>query len=74
MRLTEAAIKAINVKSIRPLLALALGKSEQSIIRYIGSNEENGMLTTAAALKVVTEQTGLKLDEILIEEKEVITA
>jgi hypothetical protein len=68
MRLTEQAIKAINNKSIRPLLALTLGKSEMSIIRYIGANEENGMLTTAAALKVVTEQTGLKLEKILIDE------
>lgn len=47
-----------------------LDKSEYTINRYIAENEENGMLTTAAALKVIREETGLTDEQILEVEPE----
>ena len=70
MQLSQKALAAINTKEIRPLLALAMNKSEGTIIRYIGSNDES--LTKAAALKVIREKTGLSDAEILEETAEQI--
>lgn len=69
MKLTRKAIKGIKDQAPRLKLALALGFSEQWIIRVIGANKPNGPLTTAVALKVIREITGLKDTEILEEEK-----
>lgn len=69
MKLTRKAIKAIDKQDIRLKLALALGFSEQWIIKVIGANKANGPLTTAASLKVVRQETGLTDSEILNEER-----
>lgn len=68
MILTKKAIKKINVLKTRLLLALAMDFTEQWIIKLLDANKENGPLTTAMALKVIKEQTGLKDSEILEEE------
>jgi hypothetical protein len=65
MKLTRKAIKGIKDQAARLKLALALGFSEQWINRVITSNKANGPLTTAAALKVIREITGMKDEEIL---------
>jgi len=69
MKLTRKAIRAIKDQAIRLKLALALGFSEQWINRVIDANKANGPLTTAKALKVIREETGLTDSEILEEEK-----
>lgn len=63
MKLTKVALDRINTKEIRPLLALALRKSESTILRYIYNNEDD--LTKAAAMQVIRKETGLKDSEIL---------
>jgi hypothetical protein len=63
MALTTKALTAINNKTTRPKLALALDVSEQTIIRYIAANSDD--LTKAAALAVIRTETGLTDDEIL---------
>jgi hypothetical protein len=68
MKLTRKAIKGIKDHGARLKLALALGFSEQWIVRVIGANKSNGPLTTATALKVIRQETGLKDAEILEEE------
>lgn len=69
MKLTRKAIKGIKEQGTRLKLALALGFSEQWIIKVIDANKSNGPLTTALALKVIREETGLTDSEILEEEK-----
>jgi hypothetical protein len=68
MILTRKAIEKINVTRIRLSLALALGFTEQWIIKLLDANKENGPLTTAKALQVIREETGLTDSEILEEE------
>lgn len=71
MKLTQHAKEAVkNNKRARARLQLILDKSEYTINRYIQDNEENSMLTTAAALKVIREETGLADTEILEEVEE----
>jgi len=64
MKLTETALHKINNKDTRLKLAMALGLTEQSVIRLIKANSEN--LTKAAAMKVIKEETGMS-DEVILE-------
>lgn len=66
MKLTQKAVEAIkNNKRARARLQLDLDKSEYTINKYIAENDI--MLTTAQALKVIREETGLEDSEILEE-------
>ena len=65
MKLSERAIESINTKSGRLSLMMAMGFSEQWTYKIIKANKPNGPLTTAAALKVIEQETGLTQDEIL---------
>jgi hypothetical protein len=68
MRLTAKAITEIkNNKAARARLALALNKTEFSVIRWLDDNKANNPLTTVAALKVIKKETGLRESEILEE-------
>jgi hypothetical protein len=66
MKLSEKALQEINNPNTRLKLALALGLTEQSIIRLISKNHD--ALTKAAALKVIKSETGMKESQILVEE------
>ncbi|MBK7885529.1 MAG: hypothetical protein IPJ81_18320 [Chitinophagaceae bacterium] len=66
MKLTEAALAAINNKKTRLKLAIAMDLTEGSVIRLIKKNSEN--LTKAAAMEVIKEETGLSEEEILTSE------
>jgi hypothetical protein len=65
MKLTANAIAAINKNPIRLKLAQELRFTETWIRKLIKSNKENGDLTTATALKVIREETGLPDTDIL---------
>ncbi len=67
MKLTKNALKAINTIDTRLRLAFALKFSETWIRSLIADNKENGPLTTAKALAVIRDETGLKDDDILEE-------
>lgn len=67
MILSKTALEKID-QEIRLKLALALGFTEYWVRKLINSNKPNGPLTTALAIKVIREETGLKDKEILIEE------
>jgi hypothetical protein len=71
MKLTEKALQVIKQPHIRRELTVALKCTDQTIIRYIKGNEENGPLTLAASLKVIREVAELKDQEILEGEEEV---
>jgi phage repressor protein C with HTH and peptisase S24 domain len=68
MKITEQALEAINNKTTRNKLALALNFTERWIIKCISENKSNGPLTTAAALQVIREETDFTNDQILEKE------
>lgn len=73
MKLTQKALQAIHNPAVRRELTVALKCTDQTIIRYINRNEDNGDLTKAAALKVIREVTDLKEEDILEEETALVT-
>lgn len=58
---------------VKNRLALAFRKSGYTIERWIDENVENGDLTKAMAVQIISEETGLTDDQIL-EETETIRA
>lgn len=74
MKLTQEVIEIIrdrNKLRIRNRLALELDYSQQSIENWLSENEHDGKLTTATALKIISEETGLTQDQILMESESV---
>lgn len=68
MIISKKAIKLLSGSDRRPLrlqMALGLGFSERWIERLIEENKPNGKLTTATALRLIKEGTGLSESEIL---------
>lgn len=67
MEIASKALLAIrkNMKC-RNRLAFELNKSQQTIARWLDDNDI--LLTTAAALQIIREETGLTDDEILVQE------
>lgn len=71
MKLTNKAIAEIKTnRRLKNRLALDLEKSGYTVERWISENEDNGFLTTAKALQIIKEETGLTDDQILEEETE----
>lgn len=70
MKVSNKAISSLSVRA-KNRLALELDCSVQTIERWIKENEENGKLTTAKAVQVISEETGLGQDQIL---EEAVTA
>lgn len=68
MKLTKTAIEGLD-RGVRLDLAKALDFSELWINKLIEANKDNGPLTTAKALQVIQEGTGLSESEILVEEE-----
>jgi predicted transcriptional regulator len=72
MNLTNKAIKLLQDNmQLRNQIAIELGCSEATIRRWLNENEPNNSLTTAAALKIITEETGMTQDQILTESEAV---
>lgn len=71
MRLSRLAIMAIRGGGYDAMdkLGKALGVSDKTAYRYVATNESNGDLTKAIALKTIKEITGLD-DSQLLEESE----
>lgn len=65
MRLSKKAIEKIDTMAFRPLLQREFECSEMSVRRWLTDNKHNGPLTTAGALKVIRENTGLTDADIL---------
>lgn len=69
MKLTKKAIENIS-RTARLKLAMDLGFSEVWIEKLLSKNKGNGPLTTAKALQIIREETGLTDAQILEETKE----
>jgi hypothetical protein len=68
MKLRTSAKKLLKRdRKLRLKLALALGFSEQWVVRLIEDNKENGPLTTIQALGTIKKETGLSEADILEE-------
>ncbi len=64
MIITSRAIKEITTRA-KNRLALEFDRSVHTIERWIDDNDDNGPLTTAGAIKIIAEETGMQPDEIL---------
>ena len=67
MKLTQTAIERIKEPDIRRELTNTLKCTDQTIVRYIKGNDDNGPLTKVGALITIKEFTGLTDEEILEE-------
>ena len=66
MILTPIAVEHIKQSSrLRLLLGLELEFGEQWIIESAHRNKKNGPFTTWAALHIIMEETGLKMEDII---------
>ena len=65
--LTEKALKAITSnETLKGRIATACNRSVYTIIRWV--QDKDVMLTTAAVLQLIREETGMSDEEILIQE------
>lgn len=69
MKLTPIALEQIDKLETRLKLALLFRVTERRVSQMIKANLDNGKLTTAAALKVIANETGLRQSEILEDTK-----
>ena len=68
MRIQEQALSKINSSvRLKTVLALELSKSVATVSRWISDNTDNNPLTTAKALQLIREETGLEDSQILEE-------
>lgn len=68
MRIKVKALTEINGSTrLKTRLALELSKSVYTVDRWLLENMDNSPLTTAKALQVIREETGLKDSQILEE-------
>lgn len=74
MKLTTKAIEAVSNRRVILELAYALGFSELWVGKLIEANKDNGHLTTAMALQVISKETGLTEDQILEEREDKASA
>lgn len=66
MKLSDNVLNIVKTGNNRLLLAQSLNLSEQSIIRHIKANRDNGVLTKTASINEIKKQTGLKESQILV--------
>lgn len=64
MKLSNLAVTMLTAQT-KMKIALALEKDYTTVIRWVKSNDKNSPLTTAAALNIIKEETGLSTDQIL---------
>jgi hypothetical protein len=72
MKISKRAIEAIGKsKNAKRELAYQLDMHPTTLWRHIKSNEENGKLTSELAVGIISRETNLAFDEILIGKKQV---
>lgn len=71
MKLSKKALAAITPKT-RLKLALGLDCTEQWMIQLLDKNKDNGPLTTATALQILRQETGLSDEQLLTKEAAIV--
>lgn len=70
MILSKTAILVIRgSRDCKDRLKEAMNVSDNTLYRWLSDNESNGDLTKAIAIQIISEETGLANDQILIEDK-----
>lgn len=68
MRISKKAIEIVKTTTkIKNLLALRMEVTGFTIERWVTENEENGNLTKAIALEVISQETGIETADLLEE-------
>lgn len=67
MKIKKEILDKVDNPQSRTKIAMALGQGEQSIASACRANQDNGTLTKMAALKVISEETGIPVDQVLEE-------
>ncbi len=65
MRIKQDILDLVNNPQSRTKIAMALSLGEQSIAIACRENIDNGTLTKYAALEVISEETGNKIEDII---------
>lgn len=67
MKLTEKAIEAIKLDlKCRNRLAYEMNTHSATVDRWLEKNKNDGPLTTSTALRIISEETGIKESELLV--------
>lgn len=66
MKISDAAISAITTKA-KNRIALEMDCSVYSVDRWIKENEDNGDLTKSRVVEIISEESGIPAEEILVE-------
>ena len=66
MKISQSAIDKITVRT-KNRIALEFDCSVPTVDRWIKDNDENGDLTKAMAVQIISEETGIPVEEILEE-------
>ena len=70
MRLSNEIIeKILESNELQLKLALALNRHQASIKRLAGKNDTNNLLTNPASTNILKEESGLSMEQILVDEK-----
>jgi hypothetical protein len=73
MKISKKALQNLHSRQAKAALMGVLGFSEVWITKVIKANKPNGPLTTAAAIKVIEQETGMSQEQILEEVSELAT-
>lgn len=67
MKVRQEILEKINNPQSRTKIAMALGQGEQSIALVCRTNQPNSALTKWAAVKVISEELNVPMDQVLEE-------
>lgn len=70
MKLSTTALSKIDELETRLTLALLFRVTERRVSQMIEANKPFGPLVSPKSLEIITQQTGLKKSEVLVNEKE----
>lgn len=70
MKIKQSILDIIDNPQTRTKLAMDLGCGEQSVALQLRNNKPNGRLTKMDALRAISKETGVSVEEILEESQE----
>jgi len=67
MKIRKAIINSVNNVNSRKRISNDLNISDQMLYKHLSANKENGRLTKMDALKAISKETGIGIEDIIIE-------
>lgn len=65
MKIKQTILDQVNNTKVRTKIAMAIDQGEQSIYHLMKDNKPNSSLTKYAALRVISEEVGAPIEDIL---------